>query len=64
MVNMMFDEIISSINKIIIFHNSGLRFEGKILNVDDMWLKYFDKHKDKIRFVRLVEIQDFEVLDE
>ena len=49
------------VNKIIIFYVCKLRFEGKVLDVDITWLKYYDSHKFKIRYVRLSEIEEWEV---
>ncbi len=62
---MVAEKLIDSIGKIIIYFNcDNLRFEGKILKVDNIWLKYYDTRKDKPRFIKLVDIHEFEVLDE
>ena len=58
----MIDELNNSVGQILIYFNHlGMRFEGKILALDDEYLKYFDTHKDKQKFVRLDEIKEFEV---
>lgn len=47
---------------IIIFWTDGkFRFEGKIINCDDDFLEYFDKHRMATRYVRFSSITDFEV---
>ena len=46
---------------IIFFLNNGFRFEGKVLECDDTYLKYFDSKKNCIRLQKLEEIQEAEL---
>ena len=50
-----------SINKNIVLYVHGLRFEGKVLDCDENFVKYWDKHKDKTRYIRLSSIDEWEV---
>ena len=63
MVSMIVDCIKNSIDQKIIFYIGKLRFEGKILDSDGEYLKYYDTHKDKISYKKLVEISEWEVSD-
>ncbi len=54
-------ELKNSIGKNIILFAHSLRFEGKILDCDGSFIKYFDKHKDKIRYIKLSQIEEWEV---
>ncbi len=53
----------NSIGKIIVFYIGERRFEGKILDCDDAYLKYYDTHKDREAYKKLTEISEWEVLD-
>ena len=46
---------------IIFFLNNGFRFEGKVLDCDGIYLKYFDIKKNCIRLQKLEEIQEAEL---
>jgi len=62
MENLLVAELMNDIGKTIVFWKNNLRFEGKILAVvDETFLKYYDTHKDKERFVRLSELNEWEV---
>lgn len=51
-----------SIGKIIVFWNDlGYRFEGRILDVSNEYMKYYDSHKNKERFVRLSDVKEAEL---
>lgn len=54
-------EITNNIGNIIIFWVQHLRFEGKVLDCDDVFLKYYDSRKEKIRYVRIEDINSMEV---
>lgn len=54
-------ELINNIGNIIIIWINNLRFEGKVLDCDDVFLKYYDVRKEKIRYVRIEDINSMEV---
>lgn len=47
--------------KIVFWNNQGLRFEGKILACDDSYLKFYDTHSSKERFIKLEEMKEAEL---
>lgn len=60
--NMIFEELKNSLGKTIVFWNfKGLRHEGKLLDVSEDYLKFFDIHKDVIRFCKLENILEVEI---
>jgi len=51
-----------SVGSIIVFWDiAGRRYEGKILDVSNEFLKYFDSHKDCERFIKLNLISEAEM---
>ena len=51
-----------SIGKTIIFWTErGYRYEGKILDCSDLYLKYFDTHKNETRLVSLENLRECEL---
>lgn len=60
---MLFDCLKNSLNEKIIFFIGKFRFEGKILDCDNTYLKYFDTHKSKILYKKLLEITEWEILE-
>jgi len=54
-------ELINNIGNIIIFWVNHLRFEGKIIDCDESFLKYYDVRKEKVRYVRIEDINSMEV---
>ena len=56
-------ELIENVGNTVVFWISRLRFEGKILAVDDNFLKYYDTHKNRERFVKISEIENMEIND-
>ena len=60
---MLVNELKENVGNMILFFVETYRFEGKILDVDDSYLKYFDTRKDKIRYVKIAGIGEWEVLE-
>jgi hypothetical protein len=63
MDDLLTNEITRNIGKNIIFWINNLRFEGKILNCDKTFLKYYDKHKGKERYVKIADLSVWEVTE-
>jgi hypothetical protein len=61
MGNMLVAELMENVGSKIVFWRNNLRFEGKILEVDSEYLKYYDTHKDKERFIRIEYIENMEI---
>ncbi len=60
-VEILSKELINNIGNIIIFWVNHLRFEGKIIDCDESFLKYYDVRKEKVRYVRIEDINSMEV---
>ncbi len=58
---MMIKDIKENVGKVIIFWLENLRFEGKIIDCDNNYMKYFDSYKNKERYVRIEDIGSLEV---
>ncbi len=61
MENLLSVELLGSVGKNIVFWVNHLRFEGKLLSCDEIFIKYFDSRKLRERFVRISEIENLEV---
>lgn len=48
-------------SSIVFWDNLNLRHEGKILACSDEYLKYYDIHKEKEKFVKLENIMECEL---
>lgn len=59
--DMMIRDIKENVGNNIIFWLQGLRFEGKILDCDNIYMKYFDSFKNKERYVKIEDIGSLEV---
>lgn len=51
----------NSIGKVIIFFIGERRFEGKILESDNLYLKYYDIKKEREAYKKLSEISEWEI---
>jgi len=63
MVDKLVEESIKiSIGKIIIYWDfEGRRFEGKILDCSDEYMKILDTHRGSERFIKLSELREAEL---
>ena len=60
---LLINEVKNSIGKGVIFFIKDFRFEGKIIDVDDEFLKYYDNRKFKPCLKKFCEISELEVLE-
>ena len=59
---MLQNEIKNSIGMTIVLFIGTFRFEGKIIDCDNEFVKYFDNRKCKPCFKKLSEINEMEIL--
>ncbi len=62
MENMLVAELQKNVGNVIAFWIQKLRFEGKVIEVDNTFLKYFDSFKNKERFVKISQIENMEII--
>ena len=61
MINLLLDEIKGLIKPKVVFFANDRRFEGIILAIDDVFIKFHDPKRCYTRFIKLETISDLEV---